>query len=187
MARKWNTVKVGEAVLLDGEVWIVFSKHLQTRGNLRSYYQVQLKNHERGNVRTQRYSPDDQVEDADLFRKEHEFSYRDGDMLVFMDPQTYEQVTINADRVDEEMQKLLPPNCRVTLVMIDGKPAGVEMPPSVELEVTEAAQGARGDTATSVTKLVKVETGAEVRVPAHINQGDRIKIRTEDGEFLGRV
>lgn len=187
MARKWNTVKVGEAVMLDGEVWLVVSKHMQTRGNWRSYYQVQLKNHERGNVRTNRYSPDDVVEEANLFRKEQEFLYRDGDMLVFMDPETYEQITTNLDVTTPEKLKFLPPNCRVTLVTLDDKPVGIELPLTVEMEVTEAYEAARGDTATSVTKRVKIETGAEVSVPAHINQGDRIKIRTENGEFVGRV
>jgi len=86
MPIKFNEVKQGEAIIFNNEIWVVFKKDLQTRGNLRSYYQVLLKNLERGNVYNQRFSPDDNIEQAMLLRKEYEYLYTDGEMLVLMDP-----------------------------------------------------------------------------------------------------
>lgn len=186
MPIKFNEVKQGEAIMFNNEIWIVFKKDLQTRGNLRSYYQVLLKNLERGNVYNQRFSPDDNVEKASLIRKDYEFLYMDGEMLVLMDPDTYDQMSLHKDMVGARL-KLLAPNTRVTVLSHDEKALSVEMPQSVELTVTDAPEGARGDTATSVFKMAIVETGAEVKVPGHIKKGDKIKIRVEDGEFLGRA
>jgi elongation factor P len=186
MPVKFNDVKQGEAIMYDGEIWLVFKKELQTRGNLRSYYQVLLKNLERGNVYNQRFSPDDSVEKAVLTRKDYEFLYMDGEMLVVMDPDTYDQMSLHKDLVGEAF-KLLAPNTKVTVLTHDDKALRVEMPLAVELTVTDSPDSARGDTATSVFKIAIVESGAQIRVPGHIKKGDKIKIRTEDCEFLGRV
>ncbi|MCY3018005.1 MAG: elongation factor P [Planctomycetota bacterium] len=186
MPVKFNEVKQGEAIIFNNEIWIVFKKELQTRGNLRSYYQVLLKNLERGNVYNQRFSPEDNVEKAALIRRDYEFLYMDGEMLVLMDPETYDQISLHKDMVGEPL-KFLVPNTRVTVLSHDEKPLSLEMPQFAELTVTDAPEGARGDTATSVFKLAIVETGAEVKVPGHIKKGEKIKIRTEDGEFIGRA
>src|SRR6266478_1750314 len=92
MPVKFNDVKQGEAIMFNNEIWVVFKKDLQTRGNLRSYYQVELKNLERGNVYLQRFSPEDNVEQAVLIRQEYEYLYTDGAMLVLMNPETYDQI-----------------------------------------------------------------------------------------------
>ncbi len=186
MPVKFNDIKQGEAIIFNNEIWIVFKKDLQTRGNLRSYYQVLLKNLSRGNVFNQRFSPDDNVEQAILNRSEYEFLYQDGDMLVLMEPETFDQINLHKDLVGEGL-KFLIPNARVNVLQHDEKALSVEMPQFVELTVTDAPEGARGDTATSVFKIAIVETGAEVKVPGHIKKGDKIKIRSEDGEFLGRI
>ncbi|MGD0093019.1 MAG: elongation factor P [Planctomycetota bacterium] len=186
MPIKFNEIKQGEAIMFNNEIWVVFKKDLQTRGNLRSYYQVLLKNLERGNVYNQRFSPDDNVEKAALIRKDFEFLYKDGEMLVLMDPETYDQISLHKDLVGESL-KYLAPNTKVTVLCHDEKPLSVEMPIFVELAVTDTPDSARGDTATSVFKLATIETGAEVKVPGHIKKGDKIKIRSADGEFIGRV
>lgn len=184
---KMRDVKVGEAILYNNEVWVIFDRHEQTRGNLRTYWQIKLKHLERGSVVEQRFSPDDNVEKIILNREEWEYLYRDGDMFVFMNPQSYEQVYARTDMVPEMQQGLMVPNMRLSLLKIEDKIVQVELPQMVEVEVTDAPDAARGDTATSVTKLATIETGAQVRVPGHIKKGDRIKIRTEDGEFRGRA
>jgi elongation factor P len=186
MPVKFNDIKQGEAIMFNNEIWIVFKKDLQTRGNLRSYYQVLLKNLERGNVYNQRFSPDDNVEQAMLIRKEFEYLYTDGDMLVLMDPESYDQINLSKDLCGEAI-KFLTPNLRVNVLQHDEKALSIEMPQFVEVTVTDTPDAARGDTATSVFKLATIETGAEVKVPGHIKKGEKIKIRTEDGEFLGRV
>jgi elongation factor P len=187
MPVKFNDIKQGEAILHDGEIWIVFKKDLQTRGNLRSYYQVLLKNLERGNVYNQRFSPDDNVEQAMLIRKEYEFLYMDGEMLVLMDPETYDQMSLHKDMVIEDQMKFLIPNIKVVVMSHNDKALRIEMPQFVEVTITDTPDAARGDTATSVFKLATIETGSEVKVPGHIKKGDKVKIRTEDGEFLGRI
>jgi len=184
---KMRDVKVGEAIMYNNEVWLIFDRHEQTRGNLRTYWQIKLKHLERGNVVEQRFSPDDNVEKIILNRQEYEYLYRDGDHFVVMDPESYEQTHINADMIPEDQRRFMVPNMRLHLLKIEDKVVQVEMPQMVEVEVTDAPEGARGDTATSVTKLATIETGAQVRVPGHIRKGDKVKIRVEDGEFRGRV
>lgn len=184
---KMRDVKVGEAIMYNNEVWVIFDRHEQTRGNLRTYWQVKLKHLERGSVVEQRFSPDDNVEKIILYREEQEYLYRDGDMFVLMHPESYEQIYVNADLVPQSQHGFMIPNMRLHLLKIDEKVVQVELPQNIEVDVTDAPEAARGDTATSVTKLATIETGAQVRVPGHIRKGDRIKIRTEDGEFRGRV
>ena len=186
MPIKFNEVKQGEAIIFNNEIWVVFKKDLQTRGNLRSYYQVLLKNLERGNVYNQRFSPDDNIEQAMLIRKEYEYLYTDGEMLVLMDPETYDQISLPKTMAGDGL-KLLIPNLRVNVLSHKEKSLRLELPQFVEVAVTDTPDSARGDTATSVFKMATIETGAEVKVPGHIKKGDKIKIRTEDGEFIGRV
>ncbi|MCS7046084.1 MAG: elongation factor P [Gemmataceae bacterium] len=184
---KMRDVKVGEAIMYNNEVWLIFDRHEQTRGNLRTYWQIKLKHLERGNVVEQRFSPDDNVEKIILNRQEYEYLYRDGDHYVVMDPQSFEQTYVPVSMVPEAQQAFMVPNMRLHLLKVDDKIVQVELPQIVEVEIIDAPEGARGDTATAVTKLATIETGAQVRVPGHIRKGDRVKIRVEDGEFRGRV
>lgn len=184
---KMRDVKVGEAIMYNGEVWVIFDRHEQTRGNLRTYWQIKLKNLDRGNVVEQRFSPDDNVEKIILNRQEYDYSYPEDEMFVCVDPHTYEQVFVHQSLIPEAQRGYMVPNMKISLLKIEEKVVQVELPQMIEVEVTDAPEGARGDTATSVTKLATIETGAQVRVPGHIRKGDRIKIRTEDGEFKGRV
>src|SRR5256885_14126224 len=98
---KMRDVKIGEAIMYNGEVWVVFDRHEQTRGNLRTYWQIKLKHLDRGNVVEQRFSPDDNVEKIILNRQEYEYLYRDGDMFVVMEPKTFEQTFVNEKLIPE--------------------------------------------------------------------------------------
>lgn len=184
---KMRDVKIGEAIMFNNEVWVIFDRHEQTRGNLRTYWQIKLKHLERGSVVEQRFSPDDNVEKVILNRQEYEYLYRDGDFFVVMNPSSYDQINVACALVPPEQHRFMVPNMKLGLLNIEDKVVQVEMPQNVEVEVTDAPDAARGDTATSVTKLATIETGAQVKVPAHIKKGDRIKIRVEDGEFRGRA
>src|SRR3954452_11211430 len=99
---KMRDVKIGEAIVYNNEVWVIFDRHEQTRGNLRTYWQIKLKHLERGNVVEQRFSPDDNVEKVILFREEWEYLYRDADHFVFMQPESYEQINVNQDMIPQE-------------------------------------------------------------------------------------
>jgi elongation factor P len=184
---KMRDVKVGEAIMYNNEVWVIFDRHEQTRGNLRTYWQIKLKHLERGSVVEQRFSPDDNVEKIVLYKEEYQYLYRDGDTFVLMHPKTFEQPSIPVTMIPEAQHGLMVPNMMLSLLSIETKVIQAELPQVVEVEVTDAPDAARGDTATSVTKLATIETGAQVRVPGHIRKGDRIKIRVEDGEFRGRA
>jgi elongation factor P len=184
---KMRDVKVGEAIMFENEVWVIFDRHEQTRGNLRTYWQIKLKHLERGSVVEQRFSPDDNVEKVVLYKEEYEYLYRDGDMFVVMHPKTFEQINVPVKMVPESQHGLMVPNMTLSLLSIESKVIQCELPQTVEVMVTDAPDAARGDTATSVTKLATIETGAQVRVPGHIRKGDKIKVRVEDGEFRGRA
>lgn len=184
---KMRDMKNGEALNYNNEVWVIVDRHEQTRGNLRTYWQIKLKHLERGNVVEQRFSPDDVVEKIILHREEWEYLYRDGDMFVFMNPESFEQIYVNTHLIPETQHQFMVPNLRCALLKVNDKIVQAELPQVVEVEVTDAPDAARGDTATSVTKLVTIETGGHVRCPGHIRKGDRIKVRVEDGEFRGRA
>lgn len=180
-------IKIGEAVEYNGEVYTVFDKHEQSRGNLRTYWQVKLKHFERGNVVDQRFSPDDQLPSVHLEHEEYEYLYAEPDNYVFMHPETYEQELLSKDTISEQNKKFLSPNMKVFLLKLNGVIQGLELPQTIECTVVDAPPSDRGDTATQVTKIAKIESGAEIRVPAHIKTGDVIKIRVENAEFLGRA
>ena len=184
---KMRDVKVGEAIMYNNEVWVIFDRHEQTRGNLRTYWQIKLKHLERGNVVEQRFSPDDNVEKVVLYKEEYEYLYRDGDQFVLMHPKTFEQINLPDTMIPKEQHGYMVPNMHLSLLSIESKVVQAELPQVVEVDVIDAPEAARGDTATSVTKLATLETGAQVRVPGHIRKGDKIKIRVEDGEFKGRA
>ncbi|MCK6473697.1 MAG: elongation factor P [Planctomycetes bacterium] len=184
---KMRDVKKGEAIRYNNDIWVVFDRHEQTRGNLRTYWQVDLKHLIRGNVFTQRFSPDDNVEKVILLREEYEYLYDDGTSYVFMHPESFEQVNISKDLIAEQHTKFLIPNIRMNLVKAEDRFVVVELPQTVDVTIADAPDAARGDTATAVTKIAKMENGGEVRVPGHIKKGDKVRIRVEDGEFLSRV
>jgi elongation factor P len=101
---KMRDIKVGEAIMYNNEVWVIFDRHEQTRGNLRTYWQIKLKHLERGSVVEQRFSPDDNVEKVILNRQEFEYLYRDGDMFVVMNPHTFDQIYVRTDMVPTTTQ-----------------------------------------------------------------------------------
>ena len=125
-------------------------------------------------------------EDAIIERKEMQYLYEDSGLFYFMDNETYEQVPVNADVVDEDL-KFVKENENVTVCFYDGNAYSIEPPLTVVLEVTETEPGVKGDTATGATKPATVETGATVLVPLFIGTGELIKIDTRTGEYLSRA
>jgi elongation factor P len=115
-----------------------------------------------------------------------EYSYNDGSLYYFMDPETYEQIPIGEDLLGDSF-KFVKENMICKVLSYKGNVFGIEPPTFVELEVTQSEPGVRGDTATNVTKAATLETGAVVRVPIFINEGDMIRIDTRTGEYLERV
>ena len=130
-------------------------------------------------------SPSAKFEQVAVERKDAEYSYNDGDLYYFMDPETYDMTPLNQDVLGDAF-RFMKENTPCKLVSYKGSVFTVEVPNFMDLEVTETEPGVRGDTATNVTKPATLETGAVVQVPIFINEGEKIQIDTRTGEYIGR-
>ena len=139
-----------------------------------------------GAIREESFNPTAKFEQATVERKDAEYSYNDGDLYYFMDPETFDMVPLNADVLGDAF-KFVKENTVCKLLSYKGSVFAVEAPNFMELTVTETEPGVKGDTATNVTKTATVETGAVVKVPLFINEGEKIQIDTRTGEYVGRV
>lgn len=177
--RRGNVIKWRDAL------WKVLDTQQTFIGKKGAYIQMRLQHLEDGHIEQNRFSSSDDVEKAFLETRRLEYLYRDDQHFVFMDPETGEQVHMNEEFLGD-MVNYLSYNTVVEVQFHEGRPVNVDMPPSVVLEVTHTEPAVRGDTATAVTKPAEVETGLVVKVPGHVTTGDRIKVDTRTGEFLGR-
>ena len=125
-------------------------------------------------------------DEAFVERKDMEYSYNDGDLYYFMDQETYDMVPLNRELLGDAF-RFVKENTMCKVLSVKGRVFGIEPPNFVELVVTKSEPGAKGDTATNVTKPAIVETGAEIKVPLFINEGDKIQIDTRTGEYMGRA
>lgn len=181
-----SDLRNGLVIKYNGELHVVVKWEHRTPGNLRAFYQVKMKNLKNGKTIENRFRSGEEIEIIRMETRNFQFLYHDGSGFVFMDIENYDQVTIPEDIVGD--QALYMKEGESAQIMFDGvRPVSVEIPPSVELKVTEAPPGVKGDTATGGTKLVKLETGAAVNAPLFIEEGDSIKVDTRTGQYLERV
>jgi elongation factor P len=172
-----NQFKNGMHVELDGQVWrIVEFQHVKP-GKGGAFVRTKLKNAESGSVVDRTFRAGEKMPRVHTETKSVQYLYDAGDEVVFMDSESYEQISLPRGEVASELEFLLPSGS-VTLLTLDGRPGGIELPTSVELEVTETEPGVKGDTVSNVTKPATLETGAVVQVPLFVNVGDRIKVDT---------
>lgn len=181
-----NDLRKGMAIKYNNDINIVLDMQHRTPGNLRAFVQATLRNLRTGKSAVVRFSSTEPIEVVSMTSRPVEYSYKDQTGYNFMDPDTFETITLSEEFVGEAA-KYLTENLRVTLREVEGKPAEIELPPKVQLKVVEAPPGVRGDTATNVTKPAKVETGFEVQVPLFINAGDVIEVDTRTGKYLNRA
>jgi elongation factor P len=187
MAVKATEVRKGQVIQKDGDLLLITEYQHKTPGNLRAIIQIKVKSILSGATQQLRLGSNDMLEVAFLDRKKSEYLYREGTgPYIFMDSETYEQFPLEPELVGEKMG-YVKENTVVEVTFHSGTPIGVVLSPTVVLEVVEAEAAVKGNTATNVKKSARVETGIEVKVPLHINAGDRIKVSTEDGEFMGRA
>ena len=171
---------------MDGKVMqIVEFQHVKP-GKGAAFVRVKMKNVITGAVTETTFNPNDKYPTAFIERKKMEYSYADGNLYYFMDMETYEMTPVDQDILDSSF-RFVKENDTCTVLSYKGNVFSVEAPNFVELTVTKADPGVKGDTATNVTKPATVETGAEIKVPLFINEGDRISIDTRTGEYLGRA
>ena len=175
----------GKTFEMDGKVMQVIEFQHVKPGKGAAFVRTKMKNVVTGAVTETSFNPTAKFEEAFVDRKDMEYSYNDGDLYYFMDPESYELVPINKDVLGDNF-KFVKENMVCKIMSYKGSVFGVEPPNFVELEVTESDPGVKGDTATNVTKPAILETGAEIKVPLFINPGDRIRIDTRTGEYLER-
>ena len=181
-----NDLRKGQAIKYNGNVAIVLDVQHRTPGNLRAFVQAIIRYIGTGKSADVRFGSTDKVELVDVNRTALEFSYKDNSGYHFMDPETYETITLN-DNLLGEAKDYLVENLKVEVLYTEGKAVQVELPSSVQLKVVEAPEGLRGDTASNVTKPAILETGKTVNVPMFINEGELIKIDTRTGNYMGRA
>jgi len=183
---KANQVRVGNVLILEGDLFIVTAFEHIAPGNWRAINQIRCKNLQTGNAKQLRLGSDEVMELAYLEKRPSTFSYMEGERYVFMDAENFEQYFLSVDMVSEAM-KYVRDNSKVTITLHEGVPISIELPPTVILKVTESEVSARGDTVTSDKKRAIVETGIEIKVPQFISVGEYVRISTDTNEFLGRA
>jgi elongation factor P len=180
-------IKKGNVIKWKDQLWRVTDTQQTFIGKRGAYHQMKLQNLADGHVENERFSSDQEVEKAFLEVHKMQYLYEDGVSYVFMDPASGDQVHIGADLL-EGIIPFMAYNADVDVQFHEGKAISVELPPSVALEVTHTEPAVKGDTATTVTKPATLETGHVIsKVPGHIKTGDRIRVDTRTGEFLGRA
>jgi elongation factor P len=181
-----NQFKNGMHVELDGQVWrIVEFQHVKP-GKGGAFVRTRLKNLDSGAVVDRTFRAGEKMPRVHTETKNVQYLYDSGDDVVFMDEGTYEQISLSRRDVKDELA-FLQPSSTVQLLTVDGRPAGIQLPASVELSVSETEPGVRGDTVSNVTKPATLETGAVVQVPLFVNVGDRIKVDTRERRYISRA
>jgi elongation factor P len=181
-----NDFKKGMAIRLEKDMYTIVDFQHVKPGKGGAFVRTKLKSLTKGTVIDKTFRAGEKVEDIRIENREMQYSYIEGDMMVLMDNQTFEQVSVPLDSLGN-MLDYVKEGDNVQCVIFEEQPITIEPPTFVTLEVTYAEPGAKGDTATNVQKPVKVETGAEISVPLFVNQGDFIKIDTRIGEYVERV
>ena len=171
---------------MDGNVYQVIEFQHVKPGKGAAFVRTKIKNVITGAVTERTFSPTEKFENAFVERKDMEYSYNDGNLYYFMDMETYELVLFDESKLGD-ICRFVKENMVCKILSYKGNVFGIEPPNFVELEVTQTDPGFKGDTATNATKPATLETGAEVRVPLFINQGDRIRIDTRTGEYMERA
>jgi len=187
MTVRATELRKGSVIEKDGDLVQITEYHHHTPGNLRAIIQMKTRSLKTGQTGAIRAGSNETFELAYLDRRRCEYLYREGNgNCVFMDSESFEQFPLPADLAQSSMG-FIKENSAVDVTFHEGRPIGIDLPSTVELVVTQAEVAVKGNTATNVKKDAVVETGMAVKVPLHVSVGDRIRLSTDSGEFLGRV
>jgi elongation factor P len=181
-----NQFRNGMHVELDGDVWRILEFQHVKPGKGGAFVRTKLKNLGTGSVVDRTFRAGEKMPRIHTETKNVQYLYDEGDETVFMDTESFEQIHLRHEEVAGELDFLLP-SSSVMLLTVDGRPAGVQLPASVELQIVETEPGVKGDTVSNVTKPAKLETGAIVQVPLFVNVGDRIKVDTRERRYISRA
>ena len=171
---------------MEGNVYQIIEFQHVKPGKGAAFVRTKIRNVIAGSVVEKTFSPTDKFPTAFVERREMQYLYNDGELYYFMDMETYEQEPVSQNELDDNF-KFVKEEMLCKVLSYKGKVFGVEPPNFVELQVTATEPGVKGDTATNATKPATVETGAEIRVPLFINEGDMVRIDTRTGEYMERA
>ena len=181
-----SDIRRGQAVIVDGKLFVVTNADHNTPGNLRAKVQFKLRDVSKGTIMDKRVGATDDIQTATLDRRNVEYLYSDNDGHVLMDMETYEQDTISKEVFGDDIL-LLTPNTPLTAMFHDGKIVSYDLPKTVDLKVTDTAPAIKGATATNQMKDAVLETGLQTRVPPFIEVGEVIRVSTETKGYMSRA
>ena len=173
-------------IKFNNDLFSIFTMTHRTPGNLRGFVQVRMRNLRSGSMIEHRFSSEDKVEKASLDEQEMEYLYDDGEYFYFMNIENYEQMHFTKDTLGDAVHYLIP-QLKLSVEFYEGKPIGVELPPTVDMTVVETEPSLKGATVSNVTKPAKTETGLVVQVPPFIAEGEKIRVSTAEGTYLERA
>lgn len=181
-----NEFRTGLTIEVDGDLWRVMDFQHVKPGKGAAFVRSKLRNLRSGNVNEKTFRAGEKVARAQIDNRKMQYLYADGDMHIFMDNESYEQIELNEKQLEYEL-KFLKENMEVHVILYKEEVLGVELPVTVTLEVAETEPGIKGDTASGGSKPAKMETGVVVQVPFFVNQGDMLIINTEESEYVSRA
>ncbi|MDD2370636.1 MAG: elongation factor P [Firmicutes bacterium] len=178
--------KTGMTIEFDNDIFTIVEFQHVKPGKGAAFVRTKLKNRRSGSIVEKTFRSGEKVEKAILEKKEMQYLYNEGDVYNFMNTETYEQITLSAVQIGEDNMKFLKENMMIQVMFYKEETIGVDLPTTVILKVIETEPGVKGDTASNVTKAAIVETGAVVKVPLFVNEGDELVIDTRNGEYVSR-
>jgi elongation factor P len=181
-----TALKRGMAIVNKGDVCVVVENKHHTPPNMAASVMTTVRSIASGKLTYLRFSTGDKAETIPLFTRKMEFSYMEGEDWVFVDPQNYEMVTVMPDIVAEAKNFIIP-NAEVAITFVEERAVMLEVPASVILEVTDAPEGVRGDSANNVQKPITLETGITIQAPLFIKTGEKIKVDTRTSKYMERA
>ncbi len=181
-----NDLRPGMVIKHNHELFSIHKTEHRTPGNLRAFVQARIRNLRSGALIDYRFRSTDEVERVVLDETEMQYLYADGDSYVFMNTSNYEQIHLHKDVVGDRAQYLVP-DVTLKVEFHEGRPVGIQLPPTVDLKVVETEPGIKGGSATNVMKPARLETGLVVGVPPFISAGETIRVDTAEGTYLERA
>jgi elongation factor P len=181
-----SDLRKGLKIEIDGQPYVITEFNFVKPGKGQALYRCKMKNIMTGSTMDRTYRSTEKIGKPDLMQKDMSYSYPEGDHFVFMDDETYEQVTVDTDVVGD-MKYFLIEEMPCKVLFFNDIPIDIELPVFVEKVIAETEPGAKGDTATNVYKPAKIDNGYEIQVPLFINEGDLVRIDTRTGEYADRV
>jgi len=178
--RKGMLIKLGQ------DLFRVLDLHHLTPGNKRAHIQARMRNIRNSALADHKFRAEEDIERATLDEREMQYLYNDGDHFYFMDTSTYDQTHISAEALGDSKDYLIP-DMLIRVEFYGSEPVGIELPQTVDLVVRETVPGIKGATASAQVKPATLETGLVIQVPPFVNEGDKVRVNTETGEYQSRV